>query len=134
MKFCGMCFNWKVVAALAAVGFGVWAIAPGIFGAAGPLLIALACPLSMLFMMRGMTRSSQTAQDTQAGVSPALPLMGQTGQSRDEQLAELRIELERVRTRQEALAREMDELAGAPAVREAEAVARAARRRSIPAR
>ncbi len=64
MKFCGMCFNWKVVAGLAAVGFGVWAIAPGIFGAAGPLLIALACPLSMLFMMRGMTRSSQTAQDT----------------------------------------------------------------------
>ena len=103
MKFCGMCFNWRVVAGLAAVGFGAWAIAPGLFGAAGPLLIALACPLSMLFMMRGMTTSSQTAQDTQAGVSSALPLVGQTGQSREEQLAELRIELDRVRTRQEAL-------------------------------
>ena len=54
MKMGGMCFNWKVVAGLAAVGVGVWAVAPNLLGAALPLLIIAACPLSMFFMMRGM--------------------------------------------------------------------------------
>ena len=51
-----MCLNWKVVGALAAVGVGVWLVAPGLLGAALPLLLLAACPVSMLIMMLGMGR------------------------------------------------------------------------------
>lgn len=49
-----ICLNWRVVAGLAVVGAGIWAVAPGLAWAALPILVVLACPLSMLFMMRGM--------------------------------------------------------------------------------
>ncbi|MEO7909350.1 MAG: DUF2933 domain-containing protein [Roseiflexaceae bacterium] len=49
-----LCLNWKVVAGLAVVGLGIWAVAPTLVWAAVPVLLVLACPLSMLFMMRGM--------------------------------------------------------------------------------
>jgi L-asparagine transporter-like permease len=48
------CLNWKVIAALAAVGIGLYVLAPGLAGAALPLLVVAACPLSMLLMMRAM--------------------------------------------------------------------------------
>ncbi|MBW3556529.1 MAG: DUF2933 domain-containing protein [Actinobacteria bacterium] len=48
------CFNWKVIAALAAIGLGLYALAPGAATAALPLLVLAACPLSMLLMMRAM--------------------------------------------------------------------------------
>ncbi len=48
------CFNWKVIAALAAIGIGLYALAPGAALAAVPLLVLAACPLSMLLMMRAM--------------------------------------------------------------------------------
>jgi hypothetical protein len=49
-----LCLDWKVVSGLAAIGLGVWIIAPKLVWAALPVLVALACPLSMLLMMRGM--------------------------------------------------------------------------------
>ncbi|MGH2573295.1 MAG: DUF2933 domain-containing protein [Actinomycetota bacterium] len=49
-----MCFNWKVLSALAVLGLGVWIAAPGLLGAALPLLLVALCPLSMLLMMRRM--------------------------------------------------------------------------------
>lgn len=48
------CLNPKVLAGLAVVGVGVLVFAPNLAAAALPLLIVLACPLSMLFMMRAM--------------------------------------------------------------------------------
>ncbi len=48
------CFNWKVIAALGAIGIGLYALAPGAAVAAVPLLVLAACPLSMLLMMRAM--------------------------------------------------------------------------------
>ena len=48
------CFNWKVIAALAATGIGLYALAPGAAAAAVPLLILAVCPLSMLLMTRAM--------------------------------------------------------------------------------
>lgn len=56
------CLNWKVVAALAAVGAALWAAVPGA-AAALPLLVLLACPLSMLVLMRAMgpARSSSAS-------------------------------------------------------------------------
>ncbi|MFL5802846.1 MAG: DUF2933 domain-containing protein [Roseiflexaceae bacterium] len=49
-----ICLNWRVIAGLAAVGVGIWVVAPNLVWAAVPVLVVLACPLSMLFMMRGM--------------------------------------------------------------------------------
>jgi hypothetical protein len=126
MKIGGMCFNWKVLAGLAAVGLGVWVIAPDLVGLALPLLILLACPLSMLFMARGMQGSQCASQPEQVGQPTDVRL------TRDEQLSELKAQLNMAQTRQQAIAREIAELeaARAPAVREAEAVARAADERA----
>lgn len=45
-----MCFNWKVIAGLAAVGLGIYVVAPGLIASALPVLLVLVCPLSMLLM------------------------------------------------------------------------------------
>ena len=57
MKMLKMCLNWKVLAALAAVGVGTYAVAPGLALAALPVLLLAACPISMLIMMYGMQGS-----------------------------------------------------------------------------
>ena len=52
----GMCFDWRVLLSLGVVGLGIWTVAPQVIGAALPLLLVAACPLSMLvmaWMMRG---------------------------------------------------------------------------------
>jgi hypothetical protein len=52
----GMCFNWKVLVGLGAIGIGLFVFAPGQAVAALPLLLLAACPLSMVvmaLMMRG---------------------------------------------------------------------------------
>lgn len=56
----GMCLNWNVIGGLAALGVGIWVVAPGLIGAALPLLVLAACPLSMMLMMRGMSGSQQS--------------------------------------------------------------------------
>lgn len=57
----GMCLNWNVIGGLAALGVGIWIVAPGLIGAALPFLVFAACPLSMMLMMRGMSGSQQTS-------------------------------------------------------------------------
>lgn len=125
MKMGGMCFNWKVLAGLAVAGLGVWVVAPNLIGAALPLLILAACPLSMLFMARGTqgghcdSRAEPVSRPADVRLTP------------EEQLTELKAQLAITQTRQAAIARAISELeaANAPAVREAEAVARAADKR-----
>ncbi len=90
-----MCINWRIVGALSLVGLAVFAVAPNLLGAALPLLVLAACPLSMLLMMRAMqgggrceSRSDARAGDTQpepAG-SPAdvEPLRAEIDQLRTE--------------------------------------------------
>lgn len=58
------CLNWKVLAALAAVGVGVYALAPNLVAAATPLLVLALCPLSMLLMMRAMGSGSGRSCET----------------------------------------------------------------------
>jgi hypothetical protein len=73
-----ICLNWKVVAALAAVGLGIWVVAPNLVWAVVPVLVVLACPLSMLLMMRG-TSNSQCATQIEPGHQPredSLPSCG----------------------------------------------------------
>ena len=59
-----MCINKKVVGWLAAVALGVLVFAPRLAGAALPLLIVAACPLSMIFMMRAMNHGEKTPGST----------------------------------------------------------------------
>ena len=137
----GFCLNWKVVAGLAVVGLGIWALAPQMWAAAAPVLVVLACPLSMLFMMRGMRAGGQ-----HGGAACAMPSQSATAAPRASDavspvraavaggrpsLAQLRAELEQMRERQEAIARRIAELEldDSPAVRGAEAVAHSANRR-----
>ena len=119
----GMCLNWKVLAGLAVVGLLVLVVAPQFIGVALPLLLVAACPLSMLFMMRGMSGNgiaNQTASQT-TQVPPG-------GSTRDEQLAELQSRLSSVQAEQAAIVRHIAEIESpeVPVVSEAEAVARAA--------
>ena len=48
------CFNWRVWAGAGVIALGVLALAPGAAGAVVPVALGLACPLSMILMMRGM--------------------------------------------------------------------------------
>ena len=48
------CLNPKVIGVLAVVGIGIWVVAPGLIGAALPLLLVAICPLSMIVMSLGM--------------------------------------------------------------------------------
>ncbi len=45
-----MCLDWRVLVGLAAVGVGIYVVAPGTVVAALPILSLAACPLSMLLM------------------------------------------------------------------------------------
>ncbi len=81
-----MCINKKVVAGLVVAAVAVYLLAPNAFGALLPVLIFLACPLSMLFMMRMMSRSGRAVPD----------MTSSTAQS-DDELAQLRAEVERLR-------------------------------------
>ena len=54
MSFLRACADWRAIVLLVAMGAGVAALAPNLIGAAIPLLLVAACPLSMLVMMRAM--------------------------------------------------------------------------------
>ena len=134
MKMGGMCFNWKVIAGLAGVGLAVWVVAPNLVGAALPVLLVATCPLSMLLMGRGMAGGQCSTQPTTT--TQAAPMSQPIGLrlTRDEQLAELKAQLTILEIRQQAIEREIVDLepADGVAVREAEAIARAADERVQP--
>lgn len=92
-----LCLNWKVVAGLAVVGLGVWVITPNLVWAALPILIVLACPLSMLLMMRGMSAGQCAVQSQHEGHSTS------GDRTHAEQLAALRAQ-------QASIAREIAEM------------------------
>jgi hypothetical protein len=95
MKMLKMCLNWKVLAGLAAVGVGIYLVAPDLVLAALPILLLAVCPLSMLLMMWAMrggpSEDQQASQEADAGLT------------REEHLT-------RLRWRQAALADRIDEL------------------------
>ena len=74
------CLNPRVLVAFIALALAVWAVAPQCFGAILPLVVAAACPVSMVVMMlamRGMSRpAAGSAQaedrvaDTQLDAGP----------------------------------------------------------------
>ena len=95
MKMLKMCLNPKVLAGLAAVGVGIYFVAPDLVLAALPILLLAACPLSMLLMMWAMrggpSEDQQASQEADAGLT------------REEHLT-------RLRWQQAALADQIDEL------------------------
>ena len=95
-----ICLNWKVVAGLTVVGLSIWVVAPNLIWAALPALVVLACPLSMLFMMRGMG-SGQCATSPEQEQRQVV-----ADRPREGQLVDLR-------ARHAAIAREIAELESA---------------------
>ena len=102
----GMCLHWKVLAGLVVVGLIVLVIAPQFIWAALPILIVAACPLSMLFMMRGMQRGTNQSMSQPASAS-GVPVVGE---AREEQLTALRTQLLSIQAEQEALASQISRL------------------------
>lgn len=99
----GMCFDWRIVAGLAAVGVGIAFLAPKLVLGALPLLLLAACPLSMLLMMvtiNGMDQRSATSTRRQLKGTTASSVL-----SREEQLAQLREQLQNLQQQQEVIAR-----------------------------
>lgn len=82
------CLNWKVLAALAALGAVIYALAPGLAATAVPLLLLAACPLSMVLMMRAMG-SMRSCKD-------------QRGSGDLDEVARLRAELEALRAERQS--------------------------------
>jgi hypothetical protein len=62
-----MCFDRRVVIALALVGVGALLISPALAAMLVPVLILAVCPLSMLFMMRGMSRGGSCSTGGSSG-------------------------------------------------------------------
>ncbi|MGB3681038.1 MAG: DUF2933 domain-containing protein [Rubrobacteraceae bacterium] len=85
MRMLKMCLNWKVIAGLGALGAGIYAIAPDLAVAALPFLVLAICPLSMVFMMKGMQGDGGEGDESQTPETDA-------GLTRDERLARLRTE------------------------------------------
>ena len=121
----GMCLNWKVLAGLAVVGLIVLVVAPQFIWAALPILLVAACPLSMLFMMRGMAGIRNATTQMQGDQLPV-------GLTRNERLEELQSRMASMQDEQEAIARQIAEIESpeVPIVSEAEAVAHAADERN----
>ena len=82
MKMLKMCLNWKVLAGLAAVGVGIYLLAPDLVVAALPILLLAACPLSMLLMMWAMQHTQEQGQQTPQELGADL--------TREERIARLR--------------------------------------------
>ena len=85
MQMLKHCLNWKVIAALAVLGVGIYVVAPNLVAAALPLLILAICPLSMLFMMKGMQGMQRSG-----GADGKDHASAESGSTREEELTRLR--------------------------------------------
>lgn len=101
-KMLKMCLNWRVIGALIVVGLGLWFVAPNLLAAAFPLLIIAVCPLSMVFMMKGMQGEKGKARPERAN--------GSRASGDPERLQDLEVRLQETRGQQETIAREIARL------------------------
>lgn len=127
MKYLGMCFNWKVVVGLALVALGIWTLAPNLIGAALPVLVVLACPLSMLLVMRGMGNMGGVESNADnRSAARSMPLL------HVQRLAELRAQVDDLQAEQSAIAHAIAKLEAdsAPEGRQGESARREAEQRA----
>lgn len=90
------CMNPKVLVGLVALGIGIAFLAPGPLASAGPLLILLACPLSMVLMMGAMSKSHGRECDVPSDAARA------SAEEDDGEIARLRAEVDQLRAQVEA--------------------------------
>ncbi len=98
-----MCWNWRVLAGLAGVGVILWLVAPKAVLGVLPFLAFLACPISMVLMMRAM-------RGDRAGAKSGQPESSGSRNSREQGLAELKGRMVDMRVEQESVAREIARL------------------------
>lgn len=92
-----MCINKRVVIGLAAVAVGILVVAPQAFVAALPLLIVLVCPLSMMFMMRGMSGGQTCGARNSEAISAKGQSTNVSSPEDDAELIRLRAEVDQLR-------------------------------------
>ncbi len=108
-----MCFNKRVLGGLAIVALGTLVVAPEFVGRVIPLLLVLACPLSMVLMMRGMSGGKHSCS-TDGGARTATGAQGEAASTPlDAEVRELREEVNRLRA-EAALREAMPPSVGAP--------------------
>jgi len=98
-----MCLNWRVLAGLGGVGVILWLVAPKAVLGVLPFLVFLACPLSMVLMIRTMQGDRADAKSGQSGSS-------RSRNSREQGLVELKGRMADMRTEQELIARQIAQL------------------------
>jgi len=96
-----MCMNWRVLGALAVIGVAIALAVPGAGAVALPLLLAAACPLSMVLMMRG-TRSAGRSCGAMGQKSSGDP------STREQRIAELESQVAELRHARRRSAPEAD--------------------------
>lgn len=94
------CLNPKVLIGLGGVGVLVWMVQPQLIRPILPVLLMLACPLSMLLMMRMMNRPSEAERSNTTAASA----------NSADRATELRERLARARAEEEVLRSELDRL------------------------
>jgi hypothetical protein len=107
-KWYGGLWRWLLVSALAVGAIVVLATAGNGGGIGLWFLLALACPLMMLFMMGSMQHqpgADGSQRHMAGGEGPTLE-----GLTRDEQIRTLRTEMTRMNWRQESLSQELERL------------------------
>ncbi len=90
----GMCYNWKVLAGLAAVGVAIVVLAPAAALAALPLLLLAVCPLSMGFMMYRMRGHGGSASESCHSIENTGSVEAKRARLASLREEELRLELE----------------------------------------
>ena len=74
MRLLRACLDPRFLVSLAALGVAIAVLAPGLVGAAFPLLLVAACPLSMAVMMLAMRQPAQGSQVADSGTDRATDL------------------------------------------------------------
>ena len=121
-----MCLNWRVVAGLAAVGLGVWIVAPQLVAAVLPLLVLAACPLSMVFMMRAM-QGHRTSPHVEGVKQPADASIAAA-----DRVSELKSQLAQIDARSAAIQKEIAQLEAPAASEQSAAGANGSSRQTQP--
>ncbi len=96
------CLNPKVLIGLGAAGLVIWLVQPQLIRPILPVLFLLACPLSMVLMMRAMHRPSDEEDSKATAVSGATVA--------PDRATELKERLTRARAEQEVVQSEIERL------------------------
>lgn len=104
----GICFDWRVLLGLVAIGVAIAVFAPELLSLNFLFLLAvLACPLSMLFMMNMMNKNGTSSVSSQRQLKRATV---DAAFSSKEQLAHLREQLQLLQEQQDVIASQINVL------------------------